>query len=96
MPSMLDVRRKMNTNRAYPSDTEFFYGLTEEENNLLPFPYPRVEECDVTIHAAGTISFSRKPSNIPFRVKVSADLLAGPTLRKLGLQRENVTLVVEE
>lgn len=95
MPTMEDVRRKMNANRAFPSDTAFFYGLTEEENNMFPNPYPRIEECDITVQPDGIVSFSRKTVRTAECVQVPAELLAGPTLRQLNLRREDVKIVVD-
>lgn len=94
MSTIEDVRRKIKVNPVYPSDTRYPYGLTEEENNLLSYPFPPLAECSVAISPSGSTAISRKPTGKPWVVEVPASLIAGPTLRERGLTLDQVQLIV--
>ena len=93
MADIKEVVRKMQGRKAYPSDTEYFFGLTKEENDVFPHPFPPIAQCDVTVHPGGAISFSRKPSGNNRVLTVSPGLFINAALNKAGLSRDNVKIV---
>lgn len=82
---------KMQKNKAYPSDTEYFFGMTKEENESLPFPYPPISQCIVAIHPdGGVIITSNSPKNR--LIPINPEIIINITLRKAEIKRENASI----